>query len=438
MRILRAPAVTSSADDIANPRTSRGFVPRKVDRPSRVPLCVNKLWTRIGIAAVVALVVLLLVRPRGGADDGAAEGAGTDGGSRKLSALRSSDRLLDRAAGARSADISPALTWAALREQPPIEFEGGGVARVAIEADSVPVGGGVLVYCHVEFGEVVPDPVDLDLALGPLDCHLIPPDPQLEHLEEMSSVNLPLPEAGENLYAKALVITEPGEHRVVITRRGKKTAVAEMVVRGVASEYHAWTPFGRSENAVEQLAVEVEGEGETQFETLAVNGYGRALPTADGLSPIDCIGEGETRDTDHPLPRLQPSQPDDGLRIEVTGGGFVLESEREIIVARPDWHLLARWWVNGEPYIPKPLEEQVADQNGLMRYGKRVDVELEFDPAAIGARSGDRIGLQVMHLPNGWSYVSEHGEQLLHAVETLAEDPPSLARMSNRIEFIAP
>ena len=137
---------------------------------------------------------------------------------------------------------------------------------------------------------------------------------------------------------------------------------------------------------------------------------------------------------DEPLPKLVPERPSPDLTLGWNGDGFLLESETEMIVARPDWHLLARWWINGEPFSPR-LAEELADANGLVVEGKKIAVDLLFDPGEFGASPGDRVGLQVMHLPNGWTY-SQHAEVLQHAMREQAGYPQP--RMSNRIEFVVP
>ena len=60
--------------------------------------------------------------------------------------------------------------------------------------------------------------------------------------------------------------------------------------------------------------------------------------------------------------------------------------------------------------------------------------ELLYARALVISKPGDRIGLQVMHLPNGWSYVSDDLE-MLHVMSGSFREPVS--RISHRIEFTA-
>ena len=120
------------------------------------------------------------------------------------------------------------------------------------------------------------------------------------------------------------------------------------------------------------------------------------------------------------------------------GAQALLESDRPMGVSMAREHLLARWWVNGEPWMPGELAELEAfAHEGSGRYveNRRLQVDLDLDPTALGAESGDRIGLQLLHVPRGWSHVGE-GMEMMQAMLDHAEPPRT--RMSNRIDFVAP
>jgi len=87
--------------------------------------------------------------------------------------------------------------------------------------------------------------------------------------------------------------------------------------------------------------------------------------------------------------------------VTVSGSDLIVEADKDIILARPDWHFLARWWVNGTPYIPEQLE-RFEDMKGMMIVGKRLLLHLDFEPARIGARPSDKVELQLLYCEYGW------------------------------------
>lgn len=100
-----------------------------------------------------------------------------------------------------------------------------------------------------------------------------------------------------------------------------------------------------------------------------------------------------------------------------------------------DWRFLVRWWVNSQPYVPRPLAAAEFRRSGdhLLSYGLRFHVDL--DPARIGARSGDRVGVQLLYSASGWTPMGRPDDRLRGAALESAFDSSLL---SNRVEFIVP
>ena len=91
--------------------------------------------------------------------------------------------------------------------------------------------------------------------------------------------------------------------------------------------------------------------------------------------------------------------------------------------------------MNGRPFQPE--RELRWDQDGRRGLApapaRTVRLELDLDSAALGARSGDRIGVQILYSEAGWSEVHHDASRELPLSSSGAG-----ARMTNRVEFTAP
>ena len=128
------------------------------------------------------------------------------------------------------------------------------------------------------------------------------------------------------------------------------------------------------------------------------------------------------------LPNLLPNRIDPTMRLSHEGADLVIESTREFITYRPDWHFLTRWWLNGRPFVPGPWK-QFSDANGIVNYGRRLRIDLEFHPERLGAQKGDRVGLQLLYSATGWQFAEGAVERL--AMHHASPD----VRLTNRIEW---
>lgn len=136
------------------------------------------------------------------------------------------------------------------------------------------------------------------------------------------------------------------------------------------------------------------------------------------------------------LPSLVPREPTPGFvlkrRPPLRGSSLVLRlsSKEQFNQARPDWHFLIRWWVKGKPFVGKPVLEQFADQNGRMFAGRNLELQLEFESREFGAQVGDRMGVQLLYVPNGWIFVAAEGSEMLKALRLES------AMLSNRADWV--
>ncbi len=129
---------------------------------------------------------------------------------------------------------------------------------------------------------------------------------------------------------------------------------------------------------------------------------------------------------------------------------FFLEKRASVILGRfrKGIHLnvrydqfLMRCWVNGKTVVTQvTLEEDFRKMEQEMAFAEyspiyQVDFPLELDLAALGAKAGDAIGLQLMYCPKGSAYADER--QHCHRALKQYMDGGQWPLVSNRIEFVA-
>jgi hypothetical protein len=145
---------------------------------------------------------------------------------------------------------------------------------------------------------------------------------------------------------------------------------------------------------------------------------------------------------DTSLPQLIPVKPDPQTRLELRGNTFVLTAAN-LDWDEPEEHCLTRWWVNGKPWTPPDdyqLEARAEAGGGAQLAGSPTayDFALQFDPKPLGAKKGDKIGVQVLYCRNRYALTGELEalEQLAATLPEAAKPPPvAYSTMSNRVAF---
>jgi hypothetical protein len=216
------------------------------------------------------------------------------------------------------------------------------------------------------------------------------------------------------LYVLAIQADRVGTHRVVVTDQAKKILARDRV-EGTKDPFHPWMPW-----------LEVNDKPFTPWE-------GIALPVVDGLDPVAFIEPGKTRKGK--LPMLLPGDETPSLSIEMKGKEIVIRAASEFTTSRPDFHFLARWWVNDKPFVPRQIDKLwVFNGYGRVSEDKELRVEFEFRPERLGAKPGDKIGVQLMHCERRWVWCD--GSLQMHAFASSRKSEN--VRVSNRIEFTVP
>ena len=343
-----------------------------------------------------------------------------------------------------AAEIPVVSTYADLLKLPPIKVDGGITIRLGIEARECPQWGGLLLYCLPEGFELPLSWEDGENRCGPVQVFIQKEGDNAQVRARSKSESSRQENADYKhckfLFVKPFMGLSTGTwHISVSSLSGVPLGHLSAAVTG--KEFHPWMPWNWDwERAKMQQSTEVKNTPMT-FVTQCSSGI--ALPYWDGMQPIvfddkSLYGQLKLKhlETDK-LPALVPQEPDTGLKLSIvkeTTDGPILEviSDSDIFISRPDHHFLTRWWVNGESFIPQQ-KSVLREGYGKVNTGREQHLRLLFDAAKIGAKTGDRIGLQLLYCRNEWSSVDE-----IKDVKALFEfDRAAQVRLTNRVEFVA-
>jgi hypothetical protein len=171
---------------------------------------------------------------------------------------------------------------------------------------------------------------------------------------------------------------------------------------------------------------------------------------------------------DFPLPHLFSHEPPGThVHLEMKDGTLVARFDSQIIGFFPDDYFLTRWWVNGkqvgldraasrpgqmrlllhlgEPHSPfqRAAFSEVERLPSLLAgsiewFTHQVYFEMTFKPEWLGAKKGDRIGVQILFCPQGFAPLRGNRPQGF-MVEPPRNGPPlppsNFSQASNKIEF---
>lgn len=101
----------------------------------------------------------------------------------------------------------------------------------------------------------------------------------------------------------------------------------------------------------------------------------------------------------------------------------------------PEDYFLVRWWVNDKPVILKTADERPAfERVGAIRVAEVLRLRWKVDWALLGAKSGDRVGVQLLYCPAG---VLEITSDRYNRIQTFSEFG-QMPIPTNRSEFKLP
>ena len=311
--------------------------------------------------------------------------------------------------------IAVVKTWAELQAQPAIDLGAGVKIRLGLEANRMPQWSGGLLYCLVE--GYTPASSGEGTPLGPVLADFTFSDDKLANLAgkgEWKAGEKENPK-GTYLYVRALPIDRIGTYHATVTSPDGKV-LATTAVEGTKDFFHPWMPWLKGyENYV------------------APHEEGIVLPGLPTLAPALFLQMGKVYKGELPTYLPDPCKPT--LTIEKLSKKIVVRAKTKFTTSHPEINFLARWWVNGKPFVPRQTDKfWIYNGSGRVSEENELQVEIEFRPARLGAKPGDKISLQLMHCECGWTWCRE--EHLGKATESRKYSEN--IRVSNRIEFEVP
>jgi hypothetical protein len=321
--------------------------------------------------------------------------------------------------------------------------------QVGIDRDHATSHGSVLLYCLVKGVAFAKGRTGNDLGpfvVGAQEVGGVPISWPLSelHLRATSDSN-------SLLYTHSLPLRGPGKYVVslfpsgMIEGKAAPQALATIEVTVAGQAILPWSPWGASKKEDQRFSHGGALPGMTDsYTSMSVcnplGDIGNPVPETL-LFPKEIPGPGT------PLPRLIPDEPDAATHLTMDGNSLVVTVHPQLKIYFPDDHFLTRWWINDHPFVPDP---DVEDSNrptirclaARVWYVAEVHFELDFRPERLGAKKGDRIGVQLLYCPNGWlsrvgdsTLGSPFADDIFRPADT-SPPPASFSFPSNRIDFV--
>lgn len=342
-----------------------------------------------------------------------------------------------------NAQLNVVRTWGDLLRQPRLDAGDGATVRLGLSATHAPLNSGLLIYCLTDGYDYFKHPNITPASLGPLSISLRRGNKSLV-ITNYQPVDLSY--KGWNtvrgctlLFARPVLIDAPGIYQIgIFTRTGRE--IAKTAIGGDNSFYHPWMPLLMEQDSKWEIVSYGDWTfRETNAAVLSVPGTGIAINAWSGdhfqvFSGHANLGwafdtkDYKPRNPASPLPPFVPDRPDPDLKLAIHDGFVTITSNTELEATRPDWRLLARWWVNGKAFVPQARHAPEFGGGDTPHLSKQIRFKLKIDPARLGARPGDRVAVQFL-LCDAWSYV-ENPDTILRA---LADGK---AQLTDRVQFV--
>ncbi len=350
-------------------------------------------------------------------------------------------------------------TWGDLRAQPPVNGPapaagaGASTCRLGINLAAAKLYGGVVVYCLAQ--GVAPPARSGDL--GPFQVEVQHPKSAPLIQDKSAYADFGKQASGDTLFMKSVPLPEPGDYIFTVKRASgdaknpRLETVATTTVTVANDPGPLWSPWPLNavDGAVGILASdEMLASGDASRRDSGTAGVanpatGVAIPKMAERFTGDAL---DKPGPDLPLPELLPSEADPGIKLQATGSLLIVLLDHGISPAFPDEKFLTRWWVNGQPSTPKLAPMEFSPSYVMRHNGKQtaalatqITFQVEFHPEYLGAKKGDRIGVQLLLCPRGSEYSGpEQNMQMFDAMgwEPADTDVRSVEpRLSNRVTF---
>jgi hypothetical protein len=311
------------------------------------------------------------------------------------------------------ASIKVVKTWKDLHDVPPIHLGGGVKVRLGLEAATVPQWSRALLYCLTD--GYTPSSSRSGPTIGPVFAtfHFVN-EKETKNEGKWGSAKDKVWPQGSYLFAGALPVDCVGSYDIKVTDRHGKM-IARGTLEGTKEVFHPWMPWFYLRE-VEELARQTPAKG-------------IALPRVDEMGPIAFLRPGKMISGN--LPTLLPTKQTPKLTIRKRRDNVIIQSEKELHAKHPQFHFLARWWVNDNPFVPQQTNSfWESMRRGILVYEKELSMPLSFDPALIGAKPGDKVGLQILYCQSEWGWCAPR------MLGGRGELNRANLRLSNRIDFV--
>jgi len=359
--------------------------------------------------------------------------------------------------------IKKVATWEELLNQPAIDLRDGVKIRFGIEALECPRWSSVALYAYTEgYDDMIPRYENRD-ALGPVWVSVRLGDVCFDAKDKIWSHPRYESEIGDRqprLFCRFLMVDKVGDYEVTV-RSEKGDDLARVTLKGTDAPFHPWSPLVVTKNTqYEHLEEKIEFLGEVGYvdkyrrtapAEAIFDGKGIALPaimsnvgySAEGWDPLlNKFANDPKKLADEqphpfgkgPLPKVLVEDIDPSLPAR-----FVQERMLIQIVAkdrseryRPGKYYLCRWWVNGKPFVPEPVNPTQHVERLSYPYNKGEDLEIHLTVTAkdLKAKTGDKVELQLLSCGTaGWLPVEN---------PQTSERGGIYPRLTNKVQFTLP
>lgn len=229
------------------------------------------------------------------------------------------------------------------------------------------------------------------------------------------------------LYFNPIICAQEGSYQIDVLA-ANDALIASVTVRSVKKNAPIWERLD-SERNPQTDAIHIRSPGNAP-----------ALPDYDDTNPIPAPAADAKRDAqkslNERLPQFLPTTPDPSLTLKIEGQNLIKTSTTDILTSSylGEYSFLVRWWVNGKPVERASDDIHIRCGNYQRQMGKTVTLRLDGDTSKIGAKKGDKIGIQLIYWDRGFVRPSQSNPR----EEKVQQQPAThLPRLSNRVDFIA-
>jgi len=352
-----------------------------------------------------------------------------------------------------AADVQDVRTLDDLRNAPKVVFNEDWDAHFGLADSGADGGPWGLVYCLITArAEAVPAALPAGKSmggnrLGPFRYRCDPFEDRIMAAAEDSKVPAKPAEAKEWLFCNMVPLTY---HLRIWT--GDENVVASRQIEVKEPRACYWQTFARIDRYEDE-------QKETRFREVptvkpwaaapAFDGRVNLLPAGDLKLPHSDAGKEKENQLPGGLPllggwdTLLAAKPAVGavsplgLKLSLAGDRLLIQSTGCQMLDWPDQCVLARWWVNGSPLVPKRNPRLISHAESRQIIETNESIILFTLPEWLGAlRPGDKVGLQVLYSPDEHELVSDPPFEMDHMMSRIqGRGYATVPLLSNRIDF---